>query len=89
MAEPDMDTIPPRPEAETASHELFIAAGVQPGDSAEWSISGWPMLKETIVTQITIKGIHHKNGKPAIEVIDQTGHGFRAYPKELRKLEPH
>jgi hypothetical protein len=69
------------------SHDLFSAAGVQPGDSAEWSMRGWPLVVGTIKTTVTVKGIHVKNGVHAIEVIDATGHGFRAYPGELRKVE--
>lgn len=66
---------------------LFSAAGVQPGDTAEWSITGWPLVVGKIKTLVTVKGIHVKNGTPAIEVIDRNGRGFRAYPHELRKAE--
>jgi hypothetical protein len=66
---------------------LFSAAGVLPGDAAEWSISGWPLVQGKIKTPVTVKGIHIKNGVPAIEVIDAKGHGFRAYPGELRMAE--
>lgn len=84
--DPQSPTQSPTPSALHAAI-VFSAAGVQPGDAVEWSLSGWPLVQGKLKTHVTVKGIHIKNGVTAIEVIDDKGHGFRAYPSELRKVE--
>lgn len=70
-------------------HPLLVEAGVKPGDTVIWSptlpLGGVPP-KEMKVKGINL-GSHDLNkGVPAIELTDEHGLGFRAYPNEIQKL---
>jgi len=84
-----------RPEGSSpahCSHPILAQAGVAEGDLVWWTNSLTLNGVKCEPHACKVIGVHLSTsecnkGTPAVHVVDEQGHGYRAYPGELRLRE--